>query len=68
MCCWPEQSSHREWVYNNADFDQAKVVWAHDMNRIENCKLVDYFKDDNVIWSLTIDRDDALVKVSPYPQ
>ena len=58
---------YREWVYNKADIDDAKVVWAHDMDRLENCKLVDYFKNHG-IWSLTIDRDDAPVKLSPFPR
>lgn len=63
----PEQSIHNEWVYNEADIDGAKVVWAHDMGRIENCKLVNYFKD-RVIWSLNIERDDEPVKLNPFPR
>jgi hypothetical protein len=63
----PEHFGDLEWVYNKADIDQAKVVWAHDMDRKENCMLVDYFKD-RVIWSLNIERDDVLVKFNPFPR
>ena len=63
----PGQSGDREWVYNRADIDGAKVVWAHDMGPIENCKLAAYFKD-RVIWSLDIERDDAPVKLIPFPR
>jgi hypothetical protein len=61
----PKQPRDREWVYNRADIDQAKVVWAHNMDSIENCKLVGYFKN-HVIWSLAIERDDVPVKLSPF--
>jgi hypothetical protein len=61
----PKYRRDREWVYNRADIDQAKVVWARNMDSRENCKLVGYFKN-HVIWSLTIERDDVPVKLSPF--
>lgn len=36
-----------EWVYNNADIDASKVIWARDMGP-ENAELVQYFKDRQV--------------------
>jgi len=63
----PNRGFEREWVYNEADIDGSKVVWARDMDLKENCKLVEYFKD-RVIWFLEIDRDDAPVKLKPFPQ
>jgi len=62
-----QKSGDHEWIYNEADIDRAKVVWAHDMGTTENCKLVEYFKD-RVIWSLTIERDDAPVKLNSFPR
>ena len=32
-----------EWVYNAADIDRAKVIWARDMGRSKNKELIDYF-------------------------
>jgi hypothetical protein len=40
-----------EWVYNAADIDNAKIVWAHDMGSAQNQELLAYFKDRQV-WTL----------------
>ena len=36
-----------EWVYNDADIDAAKVIWARDMEA-GNQRLLDYFRDRQV--------------------
>src|SRR5262249_25054985 len=33
-----------EWVYNNADIDGSKVIWARDMGAKENLELLQYFR------------------------
>jgi hypothetical protein len=43
-----------EWVYNSADIDNAKVVWARDISEAQNRQLVDYFRDRHV-WCLAAD-------------
>ena len=50
-----------EWVYNEADIDHAKVVWARDMGPAENQELLAYFKGWQV-W--VVDADDTPAKVS----
>jgi hypothetical protein len=57
----PNHSYDREWVYNDADIDGSKVVWARAMDVNEDCELVKYFKD-RTIWSLEIDDDEAPIK------
>jgi hypothetical protein len=34
-----------EWVYNGADIDASKVVWARELDSGSNVKLLDYFSD-----------------------
>jgi hypothetical protein len=55
----PHHDFDREWVYNEADIDAAKVVWARDMGRSDNQELLDYFRDRKV-WLVEAD--------SPAPQ
>jgi hypothetical protein len=41
----PRHDPVREWVYNEANIDAAKVVWARDMGRDNNEELLNYFRD-----------------------
>ncbi len=60
----PTHPPQHEWVYNDADIDGARVVWARDMGIENNQELLDYFKDRN-IWLLEV--DDAAQTLIPYP-
>lgn len=42
-----------EWIYNAADLDSAKVVWAWDMGAARNQELFDHFKDRQ-IWQIQV--------------
>lgn len=34
-----------EWVWNSADIDRSRVIWARDLGPAENSKLKDYYPD-----------------------
>jgi len=53
-----------EWVFNNADIDGSRVVWARDMGE-QNTELVDYFKTRRV-WLVEPDYNPP--KLTPYAQ
>jgi hypothetical protein len=55
---------HDEWVYNGADIDEAKVLWARELDAEQNAKLFAYFKDRRV-WLVTPDSDNTYLE--PYP-
>jgi hypothetical protein len=54
---------NQEWVYNRADIDASRVVWARDMGDSENRKLIEYFRD-RCVWRLFPDRPQ--VGLTPY--
>jgi hypothetical protein len=61
----PEHLLHQEWVYNEADIDVARVVWAREMTPDEDKKLIEYFKDRK-IWLLDIGNDEWPPKLMEY--
>src|SRR5262249_44040855 len=61
----PEHDVHDEWVYNDADIDGSKIVWAREMDSASNEKLIEYFKDRQ-LFTLDADEEQPLLrKVSP---
>jgi hypothetical protein len=50
---WPP-SGVWEWVYNSAEIDDQKVIWAQDMGAMKNQKLIHYYKNRRV-WLLYAD-------------
>lgn len=53
-----------DWVYNGADIDGSKVVWAREMSPADNQELFDYYKDRDV-W--LAEPDTIPARLSPYP-
>jgi hypothetical protein len=60
----PSHQPGHEWVYNAADIDTSKVVWARDMDEQDNQELLQYFKNRHV-WLL--EPDQSPPRISPYP-
>jgi hypothetical protein len=56
-------SPDQEWVYNGADIDNSKVVWAREMDAASDAGLLSYFKDREV-WLLNADSYPQ--RVRPY--
>ncbi|MGO9086330.1 MAG: hypothetical protein ACLQBK_13975 [Candidatus Sulfotelmatobacter sp.] len=54
---------NREWVWNEASIDEAKVVWARDMGEGGNEELLRYFSNRRV-WR--INGDDPAPGLEPY--
>jgi hypothetical protein len=61
----PSARGYREWVYNEADIDRAKVVWAREMDPPQNRKLLEYFNDRRA-WLVEVDQYDSPPKLIPY--
>jgi hypothetical protein len=58
----PDHDPANEWVYNRADIDHSKVVWARDMGA-QNEELVGYFHDRH-IW--LVEPDSKPINPKPY--
>jgi hypothetical protein len=61
----PEHNSDREWVYNAADIDRAKIVWAREIPGMDIHPLLDYFRERRV-W--LVEPDAVPPRLTPYPE
>jgi hypothetical protein len=59
----PGHNVFDEWVYNAADIDGSRVIWARGMAASDDRELMDYYKDRNV-WLVQPDKHP--VEISPY--
>jgi hypothetical protein len=60
----PGHNPGNEWVYNAADIDGSKVVWARDAGADDNLELIRYYQNRKV-W--LIEPDVIPARISPYP-
>ena len=59
----PDHEPFAEWIYNDADLDGSKIIWARDMGPAEDAKLIQNFQNRKV-WLL--DADAKPPRVTPY--
>jgi hypothetical protein len=62
----PDHVIYDEWVYNAADVDKSKVVWAREMDPASNRELLNYFKDRKV-WLVEPDFDPPRISLYGQP-
>src|SRR5579871_4446806 len=60
---WPQHIFQNEWVYNDADIDGARVVWARDLGAADDEQLHRYYPDRT---ALLLEPDATPPKLSPY--
>jgi hypothetical protein len=59
----PNSQSEYDWVYNEANIDGAKIVWARDMGAAKNQELLSYYAHRRT-WLM--EPDESPPKLSPY--
>jgi hypothetical protein len=60
----PRHNPLDEWVYNDPDVDNSKVVWAREMDEAHNMELMNYYANRKV-W--LVEPDSLPAVVLPYP-
>jgi hypothetical protein len=60
---WPQHIFQDEWVYNAADIDGARVIWARDLGDAEDQKLLYYYPARTV---LLLEPDARPPRLTPY--
>jgi len=51
---WPQHIFQDEWVYNEADIDHSRIVWARDLGSSEDQKMLHYYPN-RIAWLLEPD-------------
>ena len=62
----PDWNIIEEWVYNSADIDHQRVVFAHDLGMPQNRALLRYYPDRTAML-LTFDTVSKQEQIEPYP-
>jgi len=60
----PDHNPLDEWVYNAANIDDSKVIWAREMDAADNLELLRYYRGRRV-W--LVEPDATPVRITPYP-
>jgi hypothetical protein len=63
---WPNGYGHEDWVFNGADIDASRVVWAREIDPAADRRLLDYFADRQA-WLLEVQVDEGTYRLTPHP-
>jgi len=58
-----DHNSGEEYVYNDADIDHSKIIWAREIPGMDPAPLFHYFRNRD-LWLYEPDEDDSIVQ--PY--
>ena len=56
-----------EWVYNSADINNSKVIWAREMGATDNLELIRYY-GDRTVWLVQPDLQPAGISLYPMSE
>jgi hypothetical protein len=59
----PNHNFHVEWVFNSANIDRQKIVWARELDPVSDSRMAGYFRDRSV-W--VVDADAMPVRLSQW--
>jgi hypothetical protein len=62
---YPQHVFQDEWVYNAADIDSARVVWARDLGTEENRKILAYYANRTPV---LLEPDYQPPRLTAYPR
>jgi hypothetical protein len=56
-----------QWIYNSADIDASRVVWARDLGEAPNAQLATYYGGSRTVWMVDPNVEPAtIIRYQPY--
>jgi hypothetical protein len=56
-----------QWIYNSADIDASRIVWARDLGEVRNAQLAAYYQGSRALWLVDPNVEPArIIRYQPY--